>query len=322
MSNGNEQIIKTEIFPFLPAAIQKSLAGFDKKFWESLEEIRLRTNQPLIFRVGDDEFTVDNRGNLSREFTAGITVKAEDMIRCISSISDNSLYAFGEEIKRGFITIPGGHRVGLAGQVITEKDEVVKLINFSSIAFRVAREIRNCALPLLPYLYNETLGINNVLVVSPPRCGKTTMLRDITRLLSVGNHVCRGNNVALIDERSEIAGSYQGLAQLDVGPRTDVLDACPKAAGMIMAIRSLSPTVLVTDEIGRKEDVTAIEECIRAGVSIISSVHAQSLEEVMQKPALKHLLREGVFTYLVILSRQRGPGYIEKIVRWDDACSV
>lgn len=322
MPNRNEKIIKAEIFPFLPATIQRYLAGFNKKFWDNLEEIRLRINKPLIFRVNEEEFTLDSDGNLKSNFDSALTVSADDIFRCISSISDNSLYAFGEEIKRGFITIPGGHRVGLAGQVVMDRDEVLKMTNFSGIAIRVAREIKNCALTLLPCLYAQNLRVNNMLIISPPRCGKTTMLRDITRFISNGNSICGGYNVALIDERSEIAGSYQGVAQLDVGYRTDVLDACPKAKGMIMAIRSLSPAVLVTDEIGRKEDIDAIEECIRAGVSIISSVHALDLEEVMQKPTLKHLLSSGAFNYLVFLSRRRGPGSIEKIVRWEEICSI
>jgi len=323
MAKANEKVIKAEIFPFLPAGIQKYLAGFNKSFWDNLEEIRLRVNKPLLFRVNEEEFTLDAQGNLNPNLDGALRVDAQDIFRCISSLSDNSLYAFGEEIKKGFITIPGGHRVGLAGQVVLDKDEVVKMTNFSGIAIRVAREVTNCALPLLPYIYARNQRVNNLLIISPPRCGKTTMLRDLTRLISDGNSISRGYNVALIDERSEIAGSYQGVPQLDVGCRTDVLDACPKAKGMIMAIRSLSPAVLVTDEIGRKEDIEAIEECIRAGVAVISSIHALDLEELMQKPTLKPLLASGVFNYLVFLSRQQGPGSIERVVRGEEiACSI
>ncbi|MDD3364459.1 MAG: stage III sporulation protein AA, partial [Syntrophomonas sp.] len=108
--------------------------------------------------------------------------------------------------------------------------------------------------------------------------------------------------------------------QMDLGPRTDVLDACPKAQGMIMAIRSLSPHALITDEIGRREDIEAIQECINAGVAVITSIHARNIEEAEKRPLLRELLATGAFEILVVLSRRRGPGTVEEIVRWDSLC--
>lgn len=312
-------IIKTTIFPYLPPAIQGLLNGVDAAFFSELEEIRLRLFKPLLLRRGEKEYTLRLQGGISEDFKDAYIVGEEDMYRCLSSISDNSLYAFAEEIKKGFITIPGGHRVGLAGQVIANQHEVINIKNFSGIAFRIAREKIGCAVPILNYIYKADKSLNNLLIISPPRCGKTTLLRDITRLISNGNSHASGSNVSIIDERSELAGCYNGAAQLDTGPRTDILDGCPKALGMIMAIRSLSPSVLVTDEIGGQDDILAIEECIRAGVAVITSVHAGNIAELLDKPGWRKLLAAKTFDYFVIMSRNQGPGTIEKIVRWDKA---
>ncbi len=197
--------------------------------------------------------------------------------RSILAISDNSLYAFEEEIRRGFITIPGGHRVGLAGQVVLERGEVKTMKDFSSLSFRIAREIKDCSQPFLHHIYRQQNMPGNTLFISAPRCGKTTILRDVARNISLGSRWGPPCSVSLIDERSELAGSYRGRVQMDLGPRTDVLDACPKALGMMMAIRALGPQVIISDEIGRREDVEALQECVNAGVAVISSVHARDL---------------------------------------------
>ena len=166
------------------------------------------------------------------------------------------------------------------------------------------------------------MELANTLFISAPRCGKTTILRDVARNLSLGTNRGRGCNVVVIDERSELAGMYRGKAQMDLGPRSDILDSCPKAKGMIMAIRSLSPQVLIADEIGRREDGEAIQECINAGVAVITSVHARNIEEARNKPFLQGLLAAGAFEILVVLSRRCGPGTVEEIVRWDSLCSA
>ncbi|MDP3486426.1 MAG: ATPase, T2SS/T4P/T4SS family, partial [Bacillota bacterium] len=146
------------------------------------------------------------------------------------------------------------------------------------------------------------------LVISPPQAGKTTLLRDIARQLSD-----KGQRVCIVDERSEIAGCYNGCPQLDVGLRTDVMDGCPKAEGMLMALRALSPDVIITDEIGRAEDAAAIEEALNSGVRVIASAHGSTYEEVAARPNLSTLLQRGLFQRVVILSNRRGPGTIEYI---------
>lgn len=318
MELEDEKLIKKDIIPYLPTQLRDILFKLRSGDFQNMEEIRLRTGKPLILRIKDMDFTIDKNGRLMSELNQKCyIVKQDDIFRTIASISDNSLYAFEEEIKRGFITIPGGHRVGLAGQIILGACEVRTIKDFSGIAFRIAREIKGCASELLPFIYDEKGKPLNSLFISAPRCGKTTFLRDVARLLSYGSEKYKASNVVVIDERSELAGSYQGRAQLDLGPRTDILDACPKALGMIMAIRSLSPQVIVTDEIGREEDIKAIEECINAGVVIISSVHASNIDEVSRKPLLRDLLASRVFKNLIVLSRRKGPATIEEKVRWE-----
>lgn len=313
----DSEIVQREVIPYLSPAIKSLLNKTSADIFERLEEIRIRTNKPLLLKVGDDDFTITPRGELTGNLNQGYIISEEDIFRTIASISDNSLYAFEEEIRRGFITIPGGHRVGLAGQVVIERYDVKTIKDFSGICIRIAREKKGCAEPLLKMVCSKKGMASNTLIISPPRCGKTTILRDLARLLSNGSPYCSPHNVVIVDERSELAGSYRGLAQLDVGVRTDVLDSCPKALGMIMAIRSLSPQVVVTDEIGRKEDVEAIQECINAGVAVICTIHAKNLQELEARPLIRNLIHTGAFQLGIVLSRKRGPGTVEEIIRWD-----
>lgn len=318
MPVSGKDLLRREIVPYFAPPLKDLLLTLGEEQCLQLEEIRLRCQEPLLLKLGDRDFTLDEQGRLSENLATGFRVDENDIYRTIASISDNSLYAFEEEIRRGFITVAGGHRVGLAGQVVLQGDSVKTMKDFSSICFRIAREVKDCALPLIPYINagrgNATV---NTLIISPPRCGKTTILRDLARHLSSGSKRTPARNVVIIDERSELAGSYRGIPQLNVGPRTDVLDSCPKALGMIMALRSLSPQVLITDEIGRREDVEAIQECVNAGVAVISSVHAGTVDELQKRPVMRELLLTRAFKLAVILSRQKGPGHIQDIVRWD-----
>jgi stage III sporulation protein AA len=310
------QALKQAVTPYFAGVLHEGLSRLKAEAYQDMEEIRLRAAQPLLLKIGESEWSLTSRGELTKKLPEAIKASREDLYRTIASISDNSLYAFEEEIRRGFITIPGGHRVGLAGQVIVQAAGIKGIKEFSSICFRLAREKKGCARTILPHIMS-TGTIVNTLIISPPRCGKTTILRDIACSISTGSPACPPHNIAIIDERSEIAGTHRGLAQLDVGLRSDVLDACPKAWGMMMAIRSLSPQVLIADEIGRKEDVEALQECVNAGVAVICSIHARNLEELSKRPLIKKLLSQGAFRLGVVLSRRNGPGTVEEIIRWD-----
>lgn len=317
MLQNIEKKIHNEVLVYLPLQVKEALTNLSEEKLSQLEEIRLRCGQALILKIADKEYCLDQNYNLIQKTEKGLKVDREDIYRTIASISENSIYAFEEDIQRGYITVPGGHRVGLAGKVILENKNIKLIKEFSSLSFRIARQVKNCAKKLLPHVCPVGKTPINTLIISPPRCGKTTILRDLVRLLALDYPEGRGINVVLIDERSEIAATYQGKAQMDIGNRTDVLDACPKALGMIMAVRALSPQVIITDEIGREDDVNAISECINAGVSVISSIHALNLEEAMKRPSMEAMFKMGLFKLGVILSRRNGPGTIEEIIRWE-----
>lgn len=288
--------------------------GMSKHLAE-IEEIRLRLGRPLVLRLANREVTLDESGMACERLQKGIVVGRDLIERSIQVLSQGSLYAWEEEIRNGYITITGGHRVGLMGRGVLEKGEIKTLKEISGVNYRIGRQILGCADGILPYLVGENGTVCHTLVVSPPQCGKTTLLRDIVRQISdgVGSLRFNGVNVGLVDERSEVAGVYRGMPQFEIGMRTDVLDACPKAQGMIMMIRSMSPAVIATDEIGKREDVEALHQALQAGVSVLATVHGGSLAEVKERPVIGELLSFKFFERLVLLNRGKGPGTVEAI---------
>lgn len=301
-----------EIMTILPASVRTILTTLPSAVRENLEELRLRQNQPMEIRYGQQSSYVSPSGQLTANARLGWIFTEEQAGKLLNLISQHSLYALEEELKRGYITVVGGHRIGIAGKVVMEHGEVKGIRDVTSFNIRIAREKRGVAQRVLPYLF-ENGRIQNTLIVSPPQCGKTTLLRDIARSLSYGSEWASSRKVAIVDERSELAGCLNGVPQRDVGPRTDVLDACPKAVGMMMMIRSMSPDVVVVDEIGRAEDGEAVWEAIHAGVAIVCSAHGVDVSEVAQRPTLGKLISHGVFSRYVVLNRSNGAGTIQGI---------
>lgn len=302
-----------EIRSILPRPLREVLSATPAHVRDQLEEIRIRQNQPLEIRYGQKSGFVSAQGEVSANSRHGWVCTQEVLTSLINQISQHSLYALEEELKRGYITVVGGHRIGIAGRVVTERGEVKGIRDITSVNIRIAREKKGAADPVLPFLYERGL-VQNTLVVSPPQCGKTTLLRDIARSISYGNAWASSRKVAIVDERSELAGCLNGVPQRDVGPRTDVLDACPKAAGMMMMIRSMSPDVLVVDEIGRAEDSDAIWEAIHAGVAVVCSAHGHDVADAARRPTLSRLIQQGAFSRFVVLNRSRGAGTIGAIL--------
>ena len=281
-----------------------------------IEEIRLRTNKPLIVNGNlKDYFYNDRENHLDLNSKNAYIVTKEDIEDTFQIICKYSIHSFIDDIKKGFITLRGGHRIGIVGKVIVENGQVKNIKHISSLNIRISREVRGCSKKVLGHIIKNKNQINNTIIISPPQCGKTTLLRDIVRNLSDGNknYNFNGVKVALIDERIEISGSYLGVSQLNVGIRTDVLETCPKDLGIIMVLRSMSPNIIVTDEIGNEREVKALYTALNGGVSLITTVHGDSIEDVKNRKELKNLLDGDLFRKVIVLSSKKGPGTIEKI---------
>lgn len=300
------------VLKLLPPVIAASLAALPPGIKATLEEIRLRRGRPLQIRWATGDGWVTAAGALADELSRAYIVTEKDLSQAIQALTRSSLYALEEELRSGYITISGGHRVGLVGEAVVRRGDIQTLKNFAGLNLRLAQSIPGCARNLIPYLLAQGRPLHT-LILSPPRCGKTTLLRDIIRLFSTGVPELQfsGVNVGVVDERSEIAGCWLGVPQADVGPRTDVLDRCPKAAGMLMLLRSMGPEVIATDEIGRPKELEALQDILNAGVTILASVHAGSLEELKQRPGWGQLLEQGMWQRLITLGRTLGPGTIE-----------
>lgn len=302
-----------QVINLLPENFKKMLEKVPENTREKIEELRIRVNSPLTLCLNGGELFVNSRGLTNNLNNAHIS-RHKDIQNIIRILSRNSLYAFQEELKQGFITIPGGHRVGMVGETLVENGEIITQKNISGVNFRISREIIGAGEEIAPIIFNSnTNSIENTLIMSPPGAGKTTLLRDLTRICSNGSEKILPFKISIVDERSEIAGSHFGIPQKKVGIRTDVLDRCPKAAGIMLVIRSMSPDLIVTDEIGRQEDVVAIKEAINAGVKLLVSVHTDSFNSLFSIRGFKDLLYENGFRKLILLSRRNGPGTVESI---------
>ena len=245
---------------------------------EELQEIRIRTGQPLLIQMKGQERVLPDPVH-------PYLVTKEDI---------------------------GETRVGVAGKVIIENEKVKNIQYISSLNVRISHEVLGCADALIPYI-TENKQICHTLIISPPCCGKTTLIRDLIRQISDGNEYIKGCSVGVVDERSELGGCYLGIAQNHLGTRTDILDCCPKAEGMIMLIRSMAPRVIAVDEIGTSEDIHAIEYAMQCGCRLIASVHSLDMDEASKKPILGDLIRRRMFQRYVVLGQDHGPGKIREI---------
>ena len=277
----------------------------------AVQEIRIKANKPVIV-------------NLSyKEIILGFIPSIDELKQILVRISNYSLYAYEEEIRQGYITIKGGHRIGIAGECVLNKGEIKTIRNISSLNIRICHEVKGCSNEVMRYITKND-SIFNTLIVSPPKCGKTTILRDMARNISNGMPLynLKGKKVSVIDERSEIASCFNGIPQLDIGIRTDILDNCFKKDGMIMAIRSLSPEIIICDEIGTYGEIEALNMAFNSGVNIIVTIHGYSIDDVYKRAVFKELLENSILDRIIVLSSRKGPGTIENIYSIEESGDV
>jgi len=305
-----------EVFPYLSPELRNLITGLPEKILKNLEEVRLRILSPILLRAHHGDFYLSSQGKPVPHSRDGLSCTPQFLEKTVVLLCNSSLYALEEELQKGYLTLPGGHRAGFVGRAVLEAGKIKTLKYISSVNIRIARAVSGCSAPVLKYLIDRR-SFRNTLIISPPRGGKTTILRDIIKALSEGFETFSPVDVGLVDERSEIAGCREGVPQLPVGPRTDVLDGCPKAEGMMMLVRAMAPHVIATDEIGRNEDADAIQEVINAGIKLLATVHGGNMEEITRRPVIREIIEQRVFERYLILSRKKGPGTVEAILNRD-----
>ncbi len=291
-------MVREQILQLFRGRLRNALESLELDF-EKVQEIRLRVHRPVIIQQNGNEIFLNE------------PVNEKDLKGIVEVLCGYSGYAYEEEIQRGYVTMAGGHRVGLAGRAVMNAAGVQTLKYISALNIRVAHPVNGCAEKWIEYFYKEKSPCH-VLIISPPGCGKTTLLRDAVRLLSDGVAGHQGVTVGVVDERSEIAGTCRGIAAHDLGMRTDVLDGCPKAIGMEILLRSMSPRVLAVDEIGT-EDVASIESALRCGCKVVATLHGEKLADYLEKPGFEKLVKARVFERYIFLKEGQELGTVAVI---------
>lgn len=276
----------------LPGGLRESFEALSKVEMATAEEIRLRAGllPSLLFPMGE-------------KFVGDKPVTPKHLTDVLEIATDSSLHAASDSIKNGFVTASGGHRIGICGTAIMKGGEMEGIRSVSSLALRISKEIKNCGLAAANMIAPGK-SFTSALIVSQPGGGKTTLLRDVVRLLSN-----RGFRVSLADERGEIAAMQGSIPRLDVGAKTDVLSGCPRDEAVMQLLRTMNPEIIAMDEITAPRDAKALESAFNCGVGLLATAHAMDIDEVKRRSLYRELLREGVFKTAIVIKKRGGERY-------------
>lgn len=286
MEIGRDAMSYRQAVQVLPMSLRREALALPMEEWKQVEELRLRLGWPMTVVLPQGEHAL-----------GGLPVAAHELDQLLELASRASVHAVMDQLRRGYLTVEGGHRVGLCGSAVMREGEIHALRRLSSASIRIARSVPGAARPLMAQL-TQGEGIPSTLILAPPGMGKTTLLRDLIRCVSEGDGT-RAKRVGVVDERGELAALWNGRPQLDLGRRTDVVEGCPKAKGLMMLLRSMNPQVLAVDEITAPEDVAALITAAGCGVTLLATAHGDSREDLAARPLYRALMEEGIFRRLV-----------------------
>lgn len=291
-----------KILPEFLTDILKNKLNFDYVY-----EIRIRSQLPIVINYGGKYYYLNPDG-VGGANDGSIVTDRKMLEAIIYRAAEYSMYAVNNQLKQSFVTVSGGIRIGICGELVIEDHKIVSVKNFTSLIIRIPHEVHNCALTAYHFIAQDE--IYNSLIISPPGCGKTTFLRDIARLLSQREII---KNTLIIDERYEIASCYNGVPQLNVGEFTDVISNCTKQYGFEQGIRAMKPDVIITDELANQSDLDAVKYAAGCGVKIIATTHAYDHTDLINKPGFEEIIKKRLFDRYVVLSNRKGPGTYEGV---------
>ena len=279
----------------LPRRLRREALAMPEHVKARTEELRLRSQRPLTLVTPEGELAATPAGDGA--------VTPEELAQMIASLTEYSRYASLDSLRRGYLTVRGGFRVGVCGTAAVKDGAVQDIRDVSGVNVRIVREKKGIADGLVPELFADG-RVQSTLILSPPGGGKTTLLRDLIRALSDGAEGRAALRVSVVDERSELAASYRGCVQLSLGAHTDVLDGCPKAPGIEMVLRAMNPQVIALDELASREDIAAAGVAAHCGAALLASVHARDIDELRARPLYRDVLAGGIFTRAVVIERE------------------
>lgn len=294
-----------KVLLYMPKRIAEAIGKISSENIRRINEIRFRVNKPVSISSFGKNYYVTEKGGLTTCKTLGIISSKNDINESFRAICDYSIHSYKSEISEGFITLEGGNRVGMCGTAVLNGQCIETLKYINGLNFRIAGQVIGCSEKICNRLYDK--NIVSLLIIGPPLSGKTTVLKDICRILG------EKYKISIIDERSEISAVYHGESQNDIGTLTDIFDGYPKGEGITTAVRVMSPEIIICDEIGGKKDCDAILDSINSGVKFIASVHGSTIEEILKRNNIAKLISNGIFQYGVLLGSGSRLGEIIEI---------